>query len=283
MQTICHTYYFDISKPADKAAYVQLRETLTDMGLKCFASWGGKMRHYNPELSEKLLTLETSALFNNQWNTAPVAGISELGLRVFDWSEDIWDNKFIKSGQWLDQTNEMREVRRNTMKCGYCGKQEPAQKGYVFCPHCLDSEHLKIADLPLTRMVAIEDTGKPRAALTPAESAYLLPLYKQAQTVGSTERGKARLKKFRADIEAKCKRVRHDAQEERDGMIWLLDAGLSAALVSNCIYYSHKSQFCFGWRTPVEAEMVSAILDVISEFPYSYEIRCADGRVLNGD
>lgn len=60
---------------------------------------------------------------------------------------------------------------------------------------------------------------------------------------------------------------------------WLLDHGIS---IENVIYYSHTDTFCFGWRDKCGAEFVGQVLEVISEFPYPYEIKCADGRKLEG-
>lgn len=57
---------------------------------------------------------------------------------------------------------------------------------------------------------------------------------------------------------------------ERDGKLWLLDHGLS---IENVIYYSHTDIFTFGWREKVTDAEASKILDVISEFPFEYEIK----------
>lgn len=281
METILHAYRFDISKPNEKTAYDALRAMLSGtMGLKCFETWGGGS-HWMPTLDGHTLTLETESLFNNQWNTAPI-GESKSGYRVFDWaqdyhSRDIGKNPLIKQGHWLEQTAEMREIRRNTNGCGYCGKQEAAAKGLVFCDKCLDSPYLKAAELHLLRMVAVDESDKKRAELTEAERAYLLPLYKAAQLHGSTERGKARIAKERADLEAEYLKTTAAAKTKRDGFLWLMNHGINT---ENCIYYSHTDRFSFGWRRPVDKEMESAILEVISEFPFSYEIKTEDGRKL---
>src|SRR5574342_721932 len=155
----------------------------------------------------------------------------------------------------------MRDIRRNTHKCGYCGKQEPAQKGYVFCPHCIGSAYLKSSELHLLRMMPVEFEGN-RAPLTEAEQAHLLPLYKEAQLHGN-ERDKAI----------------YIAETEFKGFTWLMDHGIKT---DNCIYYSHTDRFSFGWRNPVDAEFLSELLDVVSEFPFAYEIKTQDGRTLSG-
>lgn len=276
--TVYHSYLFDTRNPTDQTAYNDLKANLKGQGLTCFDTWGGS-KHYNPKLDGVVLTLETAFLFENQWNTAPIEGFSETGIRVMDWAQDypVDFDKHIKKGYYLDQTEAMREVRRNTVKCGYCGKNEPAQKGYVFCPHCLDSEYLKESELKLTRMMPIDDRSD-RQELSQAERDHLLPSYRSAQLHGSTERGTARLAKQRQDIERKYQTETVNAKAERDGLIWLLDRGIK---IDNVIYYNHKGMFSFGWRSPVSEGFKSELLDVLSEFPFEYEIKTADG-VLSG-
>lgn len=285
MKTTYHAYSFDIRKPADAKAWSELRARLMETHPHRMKSHdGGRSSFYHPELDSVEVELETSSLFDNQWNTAPLPG-HDKGLRVFDWAQDYILNattgSSIKRGHYLDQTPEMREARRNTNKCGYCGKQEPAAKGYVFCPHCIDSEYLTEAQLPLTRMVPVRDTNKPRAELTDAERAHLLPLFKDAQIHGSTERGKARIERRRRDIEAKYSSAIVNATAERDGARWLIDR--APQMLDNWIYYSHTGRHCFGWRKPLDNGPLSALLDIISEFPFAYDIKTADGRTLSGD
>lgn len=74
-------------------------------------------------------------------------------------------------------------------------------------------------------------------------------------------------------------KVTRKVNTERDAHVWLIDHGLD---LDNVIYYDHEGVFCFGWRDKVPAETVARILAVISEFPYPYRIKCADGRTLEG-
>jgi hypothetical protein len=172
----------------------------------------------------------------------------------------------------------MREIRRNTNGCGYCGKQEPAAKGNVFCPHCIGSEYLKSNELHLLRMRPVNETGD-RAKLTPAEHAHLLPIYKDAQLHGNTERDKKRIAKARADVLADYEKTTRNAKTERDGFIWCMDHGIKT---DNLIFYNHTGRFCFGWRGDgVDKELESQILDAISGFPFAYDIKTADGRTLS--
>ena len=282
IKTTLHYYKFnDIKDPAQAEEYRALCDKLKGLGLKKFATispdHGAWLRDKIKPLDGQTVTLELKHVFNNQWNTGPTPA-SESGLRVFDWSEPIFPNERFRTGQWLEQTAEMRETRDNTSACGYCGYQTRAQRGDVFCPKCIDSEYLKKKELPLTRMQAVSDTSR-RAELTEAEAGHLLPLYREAQIHGSTERGKARIAAKRATIKADFEKETAGAKAKHDGFLWLMDNGLD---VNNCIYYDHTGVFTFGWRQPVGPEVRGAILDVISEFQWPYCIKCDDGKELDG-
>jgi len=272
MKTTLHYYYFDVSQPDEAKAHMALCDDLKAEGLTCFASisseHGEWYRKHIAPLDGLAIELETGHLFDNQWGTAN-------GLRVFDWAEAIHQNRSIKQGQWLEQTEEMSEARRNTLKCGYCGKQEPAQKDYVFCPHCIGSPYLETAQLHLTRLAPVCYTNRPRAPLSDAEKAHLMPLYVEAQTKNTEKARAARIASINADADKSIKA----ATVKRDGFLWLENAGIST---DNCIYYDHVPAFCFGWRQPVSDEVRDALLAVVSEFPFPYQIRCADGRKLEG-
>lgn len=275
LKTTIHAYRFDVSKADEKEAYAALCAKLANHPPKMHSSsWAAGPGHYEfvRDIDGQTVELETEHLFDNQWNTAPIPGKSDKGLRVFDWAEDAClPNKFFKQGHYLDQTDEMREIRRNTDACGYCGKQEPAAKGYVFCPHCIGSQYLTVESLPMTRMVPVcESFNFQRAPLTKAEADYLLPLYKEAQLHGHTERDKARIAKKRADIKAKYEKALRVADEEYLGLLWLMDHGIKT---DNVIYYSHTETFSFGWRTPLGPELETELLGELEGFPFAYELQ----------
>lgn len=294
LKTTLTRYRFDIDEADQREAYKALREKLEADGRHWFNAIADPS-NARKRCPEGEVELETDCLFDNQWNTVGVGDHS--GYRIFDWYEGIFPNKRIKEGHYLEITYEMREIRRNTLKCGYCGHQEPAAKGNVFCPACLDSEYLKEDELHLTRLVPIERicryVGEPwlmrecvipeqeyddkgnrlnvvRPPLTDAEKAYLLPLFIERQTTGSDSRNANKLRKQRADIERTYAKAIEDANAERDGFLWLMDHNLA---ISNVIYYTHTSKFGFGWRNPVSASVVSKLLEIISEFPFPYEIK----------
>jgi hypothetical protein len=287
MKTIIHTYGFDTTKPDEYAAWAALKAKLATwpppMDAKADDGPTASAVNYRAAMAKldgATIELETAHLFDNQWSTAPIPGVSDSGLRVFDWRINRHYNLSFISGHWLEQTAEMIQIREQTHACGYCGKQEPASAGLVFCPHCIDSEYLKASDLPLTRMRRVSEGHRYRVPdLTEAELAERLPLFKRAQLTGITERGIARMAKARADIKIKYEREREAARLEFEGFTWFMDKGINT---DNLIFYSHTGRFCFGWRNKVDAELLSAVLDVVSEFPYPYDIKTADGRTLSG-
>lgn len=284
LKTVLHTYSFDVSTKDGRAAWEAFKAERQD-GPRCMGPVLANHWAAFRDLDGKTITLDPGEgnknLFDNQWNT-------DDGRRVFDWTlqsdsaphaHELSAPRNIRRGHYLEQTPEMRELRRNTNVCGYCGHKEEAQRGAVFCPRCIGSEYLKIDDLHLTRMRAVDDQGE-RAKLTEAEKAYLVPLYTQAQIHGNTERDKVRISKARAEIEAEFSRTISAATNKRDGLMWLMDQGVKT---DNVIYYAHTGRFSFGWRRSLSDGEVSALLAVISEFRWPYEIKTADGRDLSGN
>jgi len=273
LKTRIYFYRFDISKPDAKEWYEALSKKLSATNGELFDSISAEGYDFYTKkiqpLHGKVIELETKFLFNNQWNTAPTR-TSASGLRVFDWGETIlWERKHIKIGMYLDITDEMREIRRNTLKCNYCGAQYCAPQGQVFCDKCLDSEYLEEEDLKLLLLTPI-DTKPTFRELTEAELLYLKPLYIAAQTTGTTSRAVQKRQKQRARIIENRDETIEAANAEYDGLIWLLNHNVN---IDNVIYYSHTKKFCFGWQSPLSESVKSALLDVLVEFPFPYEFK----------
>lgn len=283
MKTAIHFYCFDTDDANQAAAYDALRaELLATPGRGHCMDAAGDFRQHADQLDGQTIDLETAHLFENQWNTAPIEGVSEKGLRVFDWAETarsgranfMRGNDFaplnIRRGHYLDITPEMATIRAETVQCGYCGKQQPAEDAPSFCGHCLDSPYLKEDNLRLLRLLPVAKSfGGKRADLTDVERADLLPRFVTAQTTGANSRAAAAAVKARADAIAKANKAINSANVERDGILWLLDHGLS---VSNVIYYSHTGRFSFGWRGALADSVTSQLLDKLTEFPFPYDI-----------
>jgi hypothetical protein len=275
------TYWYDLNESdnAEQAKknqedYKKLSEKLKASGLRCFNVIELAKKN---QLSGGIVELECDHLFDNQWNTTENSPTNP-SARIFDWYEAIYPNKNIKAGHYLVITDEIRNIRHNVNKCGYCGAHYWNEKGLVFCDQCLDSKYLQEGDLGLLRLVPVDSEKKGRGILSDAERKHLLPLYMQAQTQATTIRQENKAIEKRKRIEKEYRDTINAATIEHDGMIWFLNRNIN---IDNCIYYKHTNKFCFGWRTAVSDNICSQLLDIISEFPFDYEIKCADGRKLS--
>jgi len=268
LKTTVHPYRFNVEDEADRLAYAKLRAELKQThDLFNVLDMGPGKRH---EFTEgQTLELETACIFSNQWNTAPDE-TSETGRRVFDWYQGIVPNRKLKIGYWLEITPEMREIRRNTLQCGYCGKYYPAATGHTFCEACLDSPYLKESELHLLRLKNCEQHWPKREPLTEREAERLTPLYVERQTVGETSRAVQRRKATRRRVEEKHTKEAEAVEDEYNGMVWLLDRNIET---ENVIFYSHTGRFCFGWRNPLGDKVRSKLLDVLCEFPFDYDLK----------
>jgi hypothetical protein len=282
MKTTLHHYRFASAKDPGYKAMVRTIEANAEGRGHWMNSSGppnGPDTRDLPGNHTEEVELDPTFLFDNQWNEADRAD-GNAARRLFDWYEEWTDAKF-KRGHWLEITPEMAQARRNTVKCGFCGKHHgpyhtPAPES-GFCEACLDSEYLKPTDFPLLRLRPViqppDRNGPPmdmNRPLTEAELADLMPRYVQRQTTGTDSRAKKARDRQRQNVLDKFAKETRDAKAERDGMLWLWDHGVS---LDNVIYYPHAGKFCFGWRSPLAPEVKSALLDLISEFPFEYEIK----------
>jgi hypothetical protein len=298
IRTVFHAYHFDLTTAAGRKAYAALCAAREAEGREVFATL--KMpgeSYYKPEIDGAAVELETAHVFDNQWNTAPIAGVSASGLRVFDWAEDVVyvngrRSDSVRAGHWLELTDDMVRVRRDTLKCGYCGAHYQASEAPAdgFCSKCTGSEYLKESELRLTRLLpAGAKFNTDRAPLTDAEAAALLPVYREAQLTGrntrdaeATKAALARIEKRRADTIATAERKKANADTVRDIELWVLD-NLGYRWLGNVIFYDHTGRACFGWNKPLSDEDLSTLLDKVSEFAWPYDIKTADGRTLSGE
>lgn len=265
IKTVLHTYNFDISEPEQAAQYKKLAAELraTPGRGEWMNTWGppgqGTPAH---EIPAGPVDLETDFLFDNQWNTPT--------HRVFDWYEEFPAiiPARIKRGHYLDITEEMIQIRRQTLVDGWAGNFFPASSGLKFntLPSAIGSPYLKETELHLLRLLPVADRHGKRAELTAEEKAFLLPLYVAAQTKNREEAKIAKLAELRADLAKKLKL----ANMKHDGFTWLLDHDVS---VENCIFYSHTAQFCFGWRNPYTGEARLALLEALKAFPFPYDVK----------
>lgn len=236
------------------------------------------------------VVIDTTHIFNNQWNESEGSG----NRRLFDWYQAavyVGNRKSDRCwGHWLEITPEMAKLRAETLKCGYCGKLYGPEHSPVpesgFCTACIGSPYLEQERLYMLRLTRVVD-DKPRREwppLTEDEANWLVPLYIEEQTLSSRraeerarQKDREEIDKLVAEATKKAEALVRAAHAERDGKIWLWERGFK---MDNVIYYNHSKQFGFGWRQPVSNDVRDKLLEMMSEFPYAYTIKCADGKTL---
>lgn len=285
--TQIHYFYFNIDKPDQAAAYQELCDNMKAQGIECFETWGGGS-HYDSDLGNgggvvsHPVTIETKHMFGEQWNTAPI-GKDEKGRRVHNWamnyhSRSMGTNERIKMGHYLTVTPEMTRLVTEILKCGYCGHQHVDGE---FCPDCIGSEYLTEDTLHLTRLKPVKFNGK-REPLTDDERTERMKLFTVAQTEGEATRMGQRLAKYRAKLKTEKDARINNAKTEFEAFTWLMDNGLAKIAMDNCIFYQHTGRFCFGWKgNGLSNTVKNAILEKISEFPFEYDIKTADGKTYS--
>ena len=220
------------------------------------------------QLHSREIHLETKHLFEDQWSTAE-------GFRLHNKTEFEWPALHIKEGYYIRQNPQMVAVLQGTAKCGYCRHHAPVGEK-DFCDKCISSPYLEVSQLHLLRMEPIEAPERrtrktlkvPRGAkpLTEAESEVIMPRYVEAQTNLREQRAA----KLRAEVEAEYSKAAELATIKHDGMLWILDAGISTESV---IFYPHTRTFTFGWRNPVSKEVRAELVEKLNQFPFEFEIK----------
>lgn len=274
MKTILKSYRLYIDNASEREEYERIVAKMRAENVKCCRALGSKADDYfcyGFAAHGAEIELDTGHVFNNQWNTAPIEGVTATGLRVFDWAEHAAEaagmSRYYKSGHYLEITPEMRKVRAERGQCGYCGKQYKTPHA-VFCGTCIGSEYLDAAMLKkgATRIYPITSGGEWRA-LTPEEEEALVPAWREAQIHGRTDRDKKRITAERARLTREYEAKQRTAEMEYNGMIWLMDRGINTA---NFIFYKHQETFSLGWRNTIAPEMRDEWSALLREFPYPW-------------
>jgi len=276
MKTILHHYYLCTDKPAEKTAYDKLKAQLNKSHAGKFFNVLANSKHgRNYKNETEQVELDPTFLFANQWNEA-----GDKGRRLFDWYEAIYPNRQVKNGHWLEITPEMEAIREQTLTCGYCGKYIPVSEPHKWhCEKCLGSQYLKETDLGLLRLLPVVSKNQDVSrTLTDAERAEILPAYNEAQGLGLITRENARVSRNRQQVadlipeaEKKANETIQEAKIKTKAFTWLLDHEMN--IIDNVIFYTHTQRFCFGWRNPLTADEKSKLLDILSEFPFDYDLK----------
>lgn len=274
IKTTLHHYCFDTAKTEDAAAWAALKEKLAPMLYLQMHSHSGGNQPITYRNESQEVELDPKCLFDNQWNEAAKGDFK--GRRLFDWYlEYRLSAKRIKQGHWLEQTQEMTDIRNNTKKCGYCGNMSTGPE--EFCGKCLGSEYLERDNIYLTRMRPVSERPRQFPKLTPEEEAVLSPAYEIAQGLGAEEREKKAHSHLRKKIaalipEAMAKSIQiiEEAKKKTEALTWLLDHKYRD--IDNVIYYSHTGKFSFGWRNKLSKEQVEELNELLVDFPFDWEV-----------
>ncbi len=236
--------YFDM----EPEEYTGLADKLRKLGLDEFdaiRSYGVSVNWR--EWDGREVELDTKHLFRDQWNT--VAGcIPENGYRLFDWRHyRDYDGSLTYRGYWLEQTNEMKAIRRETVQCGYCGRQYTDRRPGEWCTACLGSEYLKESELALLCLVPVCHERHVYMQHYPAHpDDDFVARYREVQRVARRQRAQKRREATLANPRRKIECV-----EREYGIVqWLIDHHVPC---DNVIYYDHSDCLVFGWRHPVSA------------------------------
>ena len=109
------------------------------------------------KVAGKTLEVETEYLFKNQYNTAPIPGVNENGLRIM--SESV--EKVIN------------DIRPGLMRCNYCGKQAKISD---VCPHCKETKYLEFLAIEDIKKYGRTTVNKPRTETAQPEKTEIKQL-----------------------------------------------------------------------------------------------------------
>ena len=264
-------YNFDMGTDEGRAGFEELCKSLKGKGLKPWEQHIDKSFGYcaHPSFETGEVALELEFLFDNQWNSDT--------HRLFDWVVTHQYGKKTDTGYYLELTPEEAAARAETVKCGYCQthygthhKNHHRDLLNGLCVACVGGEHLELDDVKKGAVRLYPIAGfMPNGwqHLTQAEFDTYLPIYDAAQ-----ERARlARIEKARKREREKMEETYLSAKGEYQGKLWLWDKGYE---LDNVIYYSHKKQFCFGWRTPLTADEEMHLLDeVLVNAPFDFDLK----------
>lgn len=205
--------------------------------------------------------IETKHIFANQYNTVEGFRIHEYNRRYSEYNHSLTDIGYYINPEDIKK---IREVQKQVKVCNYCEAQYWNSK-QKWCNKCLGSEYLAESEMYMLELLPLLDD---RSAIN---KDIKIPKYLINK----------KRKLYNAKMHLKNKqRQANDLEEAKQGIIeaktkynakkWLIDNNV---YTDNVIYYSHLKKFSFGWRGTLDSQYKSRLLDVLSKFPYDYEIK----------
>lgn len=273
MKTIIHYYDYWLDGNAVLLEYESLFEKLTNKGLECCVAVSSGNHDFMQKikaLDGKEVEFDLTHIFNNQWNTVPIEGVSNIGLRVHDWYEAAGMNYKRKCGYWLEQTDEMKQLRANTYRCGYCAAKY-FQPKFKWCQSCYSSRYITVDFLPSLYLVPLslndKQAGRVRAKLAKVPQ-ELIDAFTKANTEMFRKYHEDMQNSKLAQIQSKMRAI----EVEYEIFKTLIDSGVlteTSIDIDNVIYYDHSQQVCFGWRNSLSEQKRKALMLKLDEIGFT--------------
>jgi hypothetical protein len=258
-------YNLNTENKAELREYDGMCKMLKGWGYSCFATYD-TMRYADRQKFYKNIAgaqeIETDYLFENQFNTVS-------GYIVFEWSQPILANKYIKKGYYIEFSNELKQAKDGQYVCGYCGARyiRPEQ---IFCDRCLSSQYLQEDQLHLLELRPVsEGLGAKRGKDIPET---LAAAYKagreQLRERLIEEKAKQRVEKIEK-LKSNLDRDIKNMIIETERKIEVLSKGYD---IENMIHYTDKNNTAtFGWRESIKdnAAECDKIKGLNLSFPYT--------------
>ena len=267
MKTQLHKYKFDVSIPEEAAEYENLTARLkAEKGRAkkwthrpVLVMGSDKGYHLYESLVNSEVELSETFVTNNQWNSE--------GRRLFDWYELDLPAKKLRYGYYLDITQEIKDIRHNTKKCGYCGKHVDTD----YHTDCLASENITPDNFSLLLVKRVDDTSD-----RPELPKYLFDRF---LGVWKTIREQKAINSIQdTDDTFKVAQEARRASEEKEHQLRLrlLGMGISKDMY---IYYTHKDKLVFGWNNPINKYLVHDLKVKLETTDLNWEIKTTEGTI----
>jgi hypothetical protein len=247
MKSLLHKYRFDVSIPEEAAEYENLTARLSaekGRAKKWTHIAGYRIRSCEGyQLFESLVDgeveLDETFITTNQWNSE--------GRVLFDWYALEVPNKTLQFGYYLDITQEIKDIRHNTKKCGYCGKHADTD----YHTDCLASEYITPDYFSLLLVKRVDDTSD-RPELPVDLFDRFLDVWKVLREQKAINSIQATDDAFTVAQEAR----RASEEKEHQLRLRLLGMGIAKDMY---IYYAHKDQLVFGLDNPINKYLVQDV------------------------
>ena len=281
MKTTLHKYHFDLDTHEGVSGWAQLKErmrvagnVMTEVRGMCHTSFS-----YAYALDGEEAEVKTDHLHHNQW-TVNVRGVN-FGLH--EWLLEKVDNERIKMGYYLDLTDEMKTLRKDRYRCGWCGHQYVESKGMIsvsearyaalvdgdsLCMRCCGNDNATTDKFKLMKLDCVELDRPAKPELTEKQMEFLIGVSRDKfmQTLAPNERSR------------KEYRVSRDEYAERIAVMdWLHRNGMAHNSAYRTVPQNGEPRWKFGWMSPIPEHHLPQMHVNLLTFPAKYSIKVQPG------